>query len=274
VTTLALNVLGRHVRISCADPSARALMTAAYGSMQGAAGAADLDYTVRRAGVAWDGFVIERPGAAPIEAPDDGMLMALFDADLAIEIQRLRPDLYVVHAAVLAYGGAAVMLVARSGGGKSTLSWALVHHGLGYLSDELAPIELASLDILPFPRALTVKRAPPSSHPMTARAIRTTRGFHVPAAALPCETVAGPTPLAAIFFLHFSPETQQPSVRRMTPAEGAARLYANTLNPLAHAGEGLDGAVWIARARPCFELMTAELGPSSELLLATLREAS
>jgi hypothetical protein len=85
--------------------------------------------------------------------------------------------------------------------------------------------------------------------------------------------VTRPARLRAIFFLHYARETTRPTVRRMTAAEGAARLYANTLNPLAHAGEGLDGAVRITSACPCFELMTADLGPSCELLVATLNGA-
>ena len=210
MTTLALNVLGRGVRIHCTDQTAGALLSAAYGSMRSDVGAADLEYTVSRVAAAKGGFLIERSGASPIEAPDDGRLLALFDADLAIEIQRLRPDLYVVHAAVLTHGGGAVMLVARSGGGKSTLSWALLHHGLGYLSDELAPIDLATLDILPFPRALMVKRAPPASHPMTPDALQTARGFHVPAAALPGAIVTRPARLRAIFFLHYAVRDDAP----------------------------------------------------------------
>ena len=272
--TLALSVLGRGVRVHCAEDAAAALLSATYGAMRGDAGTTDLEYTVRPGGGTTGGFVIERAGAEPIDAPDDAMLLAEFDADLAIQLQRLRPDLYVVHAAVLSHRHGAVMLVARSGGGKSTLSWALLHHGFAYLSDELAPIELASLDILPFPRALMVKRAPPASHPMTPRALRTTRGFHVPVAALPGAIVTRPAPLYAIFFLHYSQEHRHPDVRRLTPAEGAARLYANTLNSLAHAGQGLDGAIRITQARPCFLLMTAELGPSCALLAATLDGAA
>jgi hypothetical protein len=105
---------------------------------------------------------------------------------------------------------------------------------------------------------------------MTSQALRTTRGFHVPVAALPGPLVTRPTPLRAIFFLRYSPEQEHPDVRRLTRAEGAARLYANTLNALAHAGEGLDGAVRITSARPCFELTIGDLGPSCDLLVATL----
>jgi hypothetical protein len=270
VQTLALNVLGRGVRVRCADPLSASLLTAAYGSMRGGAGSRALDYTVRRAGRANGAFRLERAGRAPLVAADDGALLALFDADIAIEIQRLRHDLYVVHAAVLELRDAAVMLVAKSGVGKSTLSWALLHHGLGFLSDELGPVDLATLEILPYPRALMVKRAPPPPYPIAAGAVRTSRGFHVPADALPAPVRARPAALAAIFFLQRFPEPRSPALRRLTPAEGAARLYANALNPLAHGGDGLDGAIRIAAACPCFELVTAELAPTCALVTGAL----
>jgi hypothetical protein len=273
VHTLALNVLGRGVRVRSADHVAGVLLAAAYGAMRSDAVAANLEYTVRRAGAPTGGFQLERSGRPPVVAPDDGTLLARFDADLAVEIQRLRPDLYVVHAAVLGYGAAAVMLVAKSGGGKSTLSWALLQQGLAYLSDELAPIGLARLDVLPYPRALMVKREPPPSHPLPAGTVRTSRGFHVPTAAMPGEVRTRPAPLAAIFFLHHAPGTR-PSVRRITPAEGAARLYANTLNPLAHPGDGIDAAIRVATARPCFELVTSDLGATCALVIAELGGAA
>jgi len=91
----------------------------------------------------------------------------------------------------------------------------------------------------------------------------------VPAAAMPGDLRTRPTPLGAISFLQYAPGTG-PSVRRISPAEGAARLYANALNPLAHAGEGMDAAIRIATARPCFELITSELGPTCALIKAQL----
>jgi len=83
------------------------------------------------AGASRDGatFFIKREGRELLAAPEGGMCLALFDADVAIELQKLRRDLYFVHAAVLAVGDSAFMLVAQSGGGKSTVCWALSHHG-------------------------------------------------------------------------------------------------------------------------------------------------
>jgi hypothetical protein len=270
VHVLALHVLGQGIHVRCADPTARAMLAMAYSSMRGEPGTADLEYTVRRYPSSAR-LQLARRGAAPFEVPDDGTLLARFDADVAIELQRRRPDLYFVHSAVLVRGGGAVLLVARSGVGKSTLCWALAHHGFRYASDELGPVDMARLEVLPYPRTLMVKRDPPASYPMPA-GVRTSRGLHVPPEAMPCGLVTTAAPVAGIFFLRRASRCE-PSHRRLTPAEGAARLYANALNPLAHSADGLDGAIRLATARPCFEVVTADLALTCGLVAAALEEA-
>jgi hypothetical protein len=50
---------------------------------------------------------------------DDGELLYIVEKDLTIELQKLRRDLYFLHAAALAIAQNAFLLVAPSGGGKS-----------------------------------------------------------------------------------------------------------------------------------------------------------
>jgi hypothetical protein len=270
VPTLALNVLGRGVRIDCADPAAWPLVQGAYGAMLGEPAPTALHYSVRRADGTMPHLVLERPPQEPIEAVDAGALLACLDAEIAVAIQRLRHDLYVVHSAVLEHRQRAVMLVASSGGGKSTLAWALLHHGFGYLSDELAPVALPTLDVLPYPRALMVKRAPPRSYAMTPHALRSSRGFHVPIGVMPAAAWTTAADLGAIFFVERSPGARRASVARVGAAEAAVRLYANALNPLAHRGDGLDAAVRIVRERPCFTLVSADLPGTCAAVAAAL----
>jgi hypothetical protein len=269
VRTLTLRVLERGVRVVCADSRTQSLVTAAYGGMRGDAGEGDLEYTVGRDGVPATFFIKRRDGDL-LSAPDDGAFLAQFDEDFAIEVQKLRHDLYFVHAAVVKCAGGAVMLIAKPGGGKSTLCWALLHHGFRYLSDELGPVNLETLEVHPYVRALALKQEPPASYPLPPLTVRTSRSFHVPAEDSPSRASDGPAPLSAVFFLCYGPATPTPSVRRMSSAEAAVRLYANALNPLAHEADGLDGAIHIATASPCFELITADLRSTCALLTATL----
>jgi hypothetical protein len=269
--TLALRALERSIRIDCEESETMALLTATYGHMKEHAGAADLHYTVGRDS-ARATFFIKRPGCEPLIAPDDGTFLALFDADIAIELQKLRRDLYFVHAAVLTVADLAFMLVARPGVGKSTLCWALSHHRFPYLSDELGPVDLETLEVHRYTRAVTLKTHPPGSYPIPPTAFRTSRGWHIAAEDLPGGIGKGLSRLAAVFFLQRDPETREPSVRRMRTAEATARLYADTLNALAHAGDGLDAAIRITATIACFELVTANLTATCDLLTATLKE--
>jgi hypothetical protein len=234
-------------------------------------GAVDLRYAVDRDS-SRSAFFIKRDGRELLTAPDDGTFLALFDEDVVIELQKLRRDLYFVHAAVLTSAGGAFMLVTESGGGKSTLCWALSHHEFRYLSDELGPIDLETLRVHPFTRALMLKTDPPgSSYPVPRGTLRTSRGWHVAAQDLPGGVAPDPTRLTAVFFLRRDLASRVPSVRPISAAAAAARLYANTLNALAHESDGLDAAVRVTTGVASFELVTAELAATCRLLAATLK---
>lgn len=63
----------------------------------------------------------------------------------------------ILHAAVVAYEGHAIVISAQSGGGKSTFAASLVEAGGALLSDEFALIDLDSGLCHPFPRAISLK---------------------------------------------------------------------------------------------------------------------
>jgi hypothetical protein len=208
----------------------------------------------------------------PLLAAEAGELLFVFEKDLTVALQMRRPDLYFVHAAVLEWAGYAVMLVAASGVGKSTTTWALLHHGFRYCSDELGPVDLQTFEVSPYPHALCLKAEPPAAYPLPAQTLYTPSTLHIPTGALPSAPCLAPRPLAAIFFPQYHPAAAGPTVRPLRPAEAAARLYAQALNPLAHAEEGLDGAIALATRCPCFVLHTAALPATCALLVRTLHD--
>ena len=278
MTTQALSVVGIGVVIECAQQASHALLQAAFGGLRGAphagperSGALRYEVVGPRPGSA--GYVIRRDGQFAGCALDEAELLWLLDGDLAVEIQTRRCDLYFVHAAVLEWGGRAFMLVAESGAGKSVTAWAMLHESFGYLSDEVAPVDLDGITVHPYPRALCLKDDP-GSHAVPAGASRTATSIHVSTSDLPARVWLEPLGLAGMFFLHYEPRAPAPSLRPISPGEGAARLYANTLNALAHPGSGLEAAIRIAAACPCFSVTSAELRATAALLRRTAGRAA
>jgi hypothetical protein len=268
---LSLAVLGCHVRVQCQDPKARTLLALNYSHLRRRPEAPDVVYTVGRE---WHRgacvFRISRGGQEALRASTDGEFLFLFEKDMTVELQKLRRDLYFVHGAVLEFAGHAFMLVGASGSGKSTTTWALLHHGFGYFSDELAPVDLQTLDIHPYPHALCLKDTPPSPYMLPEKTLYTSRSLHVPVEDLPSGAGTRPAPLRAIFFSRYRPEASAPALRPISSAEAATRLFANTLNALAHPGDGLDGAVAIATRTSSFALCTADLPATCALVKTTL----
>jgi hypothetical protein len=211
-------------------------------------------------------FTVTRDGALTGTAADAGDFLYLLDREILVQAQKLRPDLYFVHAAVVELGGKAFLLVAASGGGKSITTWALLHHGFRYLSDELAPFDLPQLSVHPYLRALCLKDEPPPPYRLPAATIYTSRTMHVPATELPLCHARRPVPVAALFFIHYEPERIVPLLERLSSATAATLLYANVLNALAHQTDGLDAALRIAAACPCFRVTAGDLPGSCTTL--------
>src|SRR5262245_11215236 len=267
--TLRFSVLGRGIAVHCLDDVSRALLAKAYRQLSGGPPTIDLSYTIGRSG---ESFLITRDGREPFVAGNRCEFLALFDEDLTIELQKIRRELYFVHAAVIEFERKAFMLVGKSGSGKSTTTWALLHHGFGYLSDEVGPVDLETLEVHPFPRALSLKTVPPAPYSLAEKRSDNCGSYYVPPDNFPAGPGNRPVLLAALFFLRYHPESSAPSIRRISGAEGAARLYSNALNPLAHPEYGLDGAIRIASKRPCFELLTADLTRTCALIKDTIEE--
>jgi hypothetical protein len=265
---LEFSVFDCGIRVESLDRPAASLLTSNYSWFKQAFEKRHITYRITRPGMRED-RLITRDGAYPVLARDDGDFLYMFEKDMTIETQKLRPDLYFVHAAVLELDRRALALVAPSGYGKSTTTWGLLHHGFKYLSDELAPVHLTTMQVHPFPHALCVKAVPPNGYPLPKETIYTTCTAHVPTQFLPCETMSETIPLEAIFFVRFIGETPEPILKPMGKGEAAARLFTNALNPLAHTGDGLDGAIEIVSKTRCFELLSSNLKSTCELVKST-----
>ena len=270
-TPLFLRILRQFVRIDCDDPtSAGSCLAANFGAMIASTSPADPDFAYKIRSV--DGsYLVEREDTtSQLVATGLDELVYCLEKDLTVELQQRRPDLFFIHAATLEWRGAAVVLAADSGGGKSTTAWALLHHGFRYLSDELACIEPDTLRVFAYPHAVCLKRAPPAPYVLPAATLHLGRTSHVPTTALPAPLADDPLPLGAVFLIRCDPNLASPQLHRLGAAEASARIYVTALNALAHPDRGLGVALQIAQRVPCFALGTAGLGESCEIIRSAI----
>ena len=179
------------------------------------------------------------------------------DKDITIELQRLRPELLFLHGAVLVQRQRAVVLAAPAGTGKSTFTFAALQHGLDFFSDELAPIDLRDFTVHSYRRAVHLKSRPPSPYSVPRETIFYGSSCYVPAPP-PLNDTRIPAQIIAMVFLRRECPSPR-GLRRISAASGVARVMANALNLLSHPATGLDAAIALSQAVPCFEVDVTDL---------------
>lgn len=265
---LLLRVLDRAVALRCDDPAVGDLLHANFAAMVVPRARPDVRYRIARDG---DVFRVWRGTDLVGSAADLGGLIYLLDSDLVIRLQLMRRDLLFVHGAVVADAAGAHVLTGRSGAGKSTTCWGLLHRGFGYLSDELAPVRLSDITVHPFPRALCTKTAPPAGFELPRETAVTPRGFHVPVSGLPSWAPTTALPVRTLLFVEYAAGRPAPSLRAISPAEAATRLYPNVLNALAHDDDALRGIAAVASSARAFVVEAADLSATCDAISAALR---
>jgi hypothetical protein len=199
-------------------------------------------------------------------APDEGDTypLAYVEGALLRCVARLATGHDVLHAAAVAARGRAVVLAGPSGRGKTTLCLALLQHGFGLLSDELACVRRVGTVVDPFPRLIKFdeqsRRVLGIAHSRVTRARYIDHGaemwlMEVEEAAP--EGVSAPAPLGAVILLDgFAAET------RLEPAPPVASLLALSRLSLRRPpdpGAAVFGAAPFVGAVPCYTLTVGDL---------------
>lgn len=84
-----------------------------------------------------------------------------FVTNLAVQrLLRLQRDMLFFHAAAIAVSGSGLLLVGDKGAGKTTTSLFLAARGHQLLSDEIGAVCSSSREVVPFRRALSIRRGP------------------------------------------------------------------------------------------------------------------
>lgn len=104
-----------------------------------------------------DRVLIYRNGAWYTGCPGIDALAPIVKSCIWMTVVREHRYFLNIHAGVVSDGDGCLMLPARAGSGKSTLTAALVHEGYEFFSDEIALLESGTLSIFPVPLAICVK---------------------------------------------------------------------------------------------------------------------
>lgn len=268
---LAFRTLGQDVQVDCSDPSLRTVIAANFAAMTVAPDSTvpALRYRVA-AGAEPDVFRVSCGGTVVDEHVARGDILYALEQSLTVELQLRRADLLFLHAAAVEWNGRAVLFAAESGSGKSTTTWALLHHGFGYLSDELSPLDVGAMRAFAYPHALCLKQDPPPPYVLPPSTLRLGRTRHVPVASLPGPVASGSRPVAGVFLVKHRPDLAAPRIRAIDASEASARLYVTALNALAHPNDGLESVVRIAQHVPCFDLASGDLAATCALVRSTV----
>lgn len=177
----------------------------------------------------------------------------------------------ILHAAVLERNGRALVMPAPSGSGKSTLCAALLFRGWRLLSDELALIDMKTGQLVPLPRAVSLKNA----------SIGVLRRFAGPAlqfASIVQDTSKGvvghfKAPLDAvnradeyaqpgwvIFPRYVAPAPAQPALlTALSQGQCLMRLIENAFNYNVHQRAGFEALANLVAASSCHEFSYSSL---------------
>jgi len=224
----------------------------------------DFHYNLKR-DIETSVFSIVRNEDVHLESNDLGMFVYQLEKDITVKIQHLCQSLFFMHGAALEKNGEILLLTGRSGAGKSTTTWGLLNNGFNYLSDELAPINLDTMYVSPYPHAVCLKSHPPL-YPLPEGILKTNRTMHIPVEQLPSKAHLESFPLTRVIIVEFSSDNAKPELTQLSQAEACINIYTNGLNQLAHDNDGLAAASKIASKCDCYTLAAAKLDETCELI--------
>ncbi len=258
--SLLIDLLGVRVRLRCEDSELAARLAASYACSTAGEHTAtpSVEASLAREGEAWRARVDGRP--EHVER-DPTLALRGLHHELLHAVMLRAPELYYVHAAVVAVGGRGVVLPGLSRAGKSTLALALLERGARYLSDELLAFDPATGAAHAFPRAPKIRDVCAGYFPRLApHWIGTGEGRVAPFAALAPDVVLARAPVRAVVSPRWSAPEEAGDAdaldrcRPVRAGEALLDLASSSLNFGTHRAQSLDCLTLLVADAACARL--------------------
>ncbi len=215
------------------------------------------------------------------QLPGDAVGWVVWDVNRSAAEAGARHLLF--HAGALEAGGTGVLVPGASGSGKSTLAAGLARAGLGYLTDELAALDLASGRLLPYAKPITVKPGSfvaladmdPGRAPGHDRAAGPWSGeeWQVAVGERTGRRIGGPCEPGLVIVPRYDPA----AVTELTPLSDTEAFFAlalHAVNLLPHGAAGSEALGRLAARCRCFALSMSDLDEACRLVLALVAETA
>lgn len=180
-----------------------------------------------------------------------------------------RPDLIWLHAGAATRDGTSVLVTGPWGSGKSTVIAGLCRSGWKYLSDDMAPYDPSSGEILPYPTTIAYRE--PEERALSREELT---GLPKKRVSLKPEHIQKtPVRPEAIFFPKYDPDHPAKTAPRAA-AEAAVSLVESCQNAGRHHGEAVARLCQLAGQTPAFQLRYNDQSNTSSLLSSVTEQSN
>jgi hypothetical protein len=202
-------------------------------------------------------LVADSSGAAPL-------MRRCYREVVTCYVER-HPELVWMHAGCAATENGAVILPGDWGRGKTSIVLALCEHGWSYFSDDIAPVDVASGEVLPFP-------ATPQKRPPTRAVVSRDELGILPksAAAVDAHLVAkNPRPLSMIVLPYYR-RNAAAEFFDISPAEAVGEMLESCLSLTKNEDAAVKRLCALVEALPVHRLVFDKAEEAAELLIDRL----
>jgi hypothetical protein len=182
------------------------------------------------------------------------------------------------HAGAVARDGAACVLPAHMESGKTTLTTGLVRCGFDYVTDEAVAFDLATGEIEPYPKPLSIDPGsqflfPDLEPPLPRGEERPEHAqWQVPPDTIRTDSVASRCRARWVVFPKYERDAET-GLEPMTRAEGLVELARNTFRFREHPRRSLDVLAGVIREVDCYRLRVGDLDDACATIATLMDEA-
>jgi hypothetical protein len=204
-------------------------------------------------------------GAPISETRDPANLLPSVMSAINRAVAEASGERVLVHASAVEHHGRTLLFPAPMEAGKSTLAAGLVKTGFRYVTDEAAAIEPQTLEVVPYPRPISIDRGSwslladlrpdiaPGVEPYTAAQ------WHVSPLSIRPDAVAPRSLPGIVAFPRYSPQSRT-QARRVAPATALVELVECTFNLDRLGVRGFETLARVVQITDCYRLTVSDLG--------------